>query len=266
MRSIVKVRGVELGRGRPKLCVPITDSKIEDMRTSVKLVRDAPHDLLEWRADFYPGVGDPEVRARPLTLFREELPETPVLFTLRTSPEGGMLETGTEQYVELILAVIESGLADMVDVELSRGDEVLHRLVKAAHEAGVKLVASRHDFTGTPDKEAIIDSLCRMQALGADVVKYAVTPRCERDVLTLLDATLTMREEHNETPVITMSMGPLGAVSRVCGEVFGSCVTFGTAGKPSAPGQLPAGTLASFLKALSADRTDAPSPAGREAP
>ena len=45
-----------------------------------------------------------------------------------------------------------------------------------------------------------------MQSLGADIVKFAVMPQCERDVLTLLDATLTMKEEHSDTPVITMSM------------------------------------------------------------
>ena len=85
---------------------------------------------------------------------------------------------------------------------------------------------------------------------GADIVKYAVTPQCARDVLTLLDATLTMQEEHNETPVITMSMGGQGAVSRVCGSVFGSSITFGTAGNSSAPGQLPADLLSTFINNL----------------
>lgn len=32
-------------------------------------------------------------------------------------------------------------------------------------------------------------------------------------------------------------MGKLGAVSRVSGETFGSCVTFASHGKKSAPGQ-----------------------------
>lgn len=89
-----------------------------------------------------------------------------------------------------------------------------------------------------------------MQDLGADIVKFAVTPRSERDVLRLLDATLAMKEDHNTTPVITMSMGKLGVISRICGEVFGSAVTFGTAGKASAPGQLPANQLSIYLKSL----------------
>ena len=118
------------------------------------------------------------------------------------------------------------------------------------YRVGVKVVASRHDFTATPDKNIIVNNLCLMQSLGADIVKFAVMPQCDRDVLTLLDATLTMKEEHNETPVITMSMSPSGVISRICGQLVGSCVTFGTAGKASAPGQIPANLLSTFLKTL----------------
>ena len=89
--------------------------------------------------------------------------------------------------------------------------------------------------------------------MGADIVKFAVMPHCERDVLRLLDATLVMKEHHPSTPVITMAMGSLGAVSRVAGETFGSAVTFGTAGKSSAPGQIPADRLALILKSLDRD-------------
>ena len=86
--------------------------------------------------------------------------------------------------------------------------------------------------------------------LTADLAKYAVMPQCEQDVLTLLDATLTMKTEHADTPVITMSMGKLGMLSRVCGSFSGSAVTFGTAGRASAPGQLPADLLKTILKNL----------------
>lgn len=150
------------------------------------------------------------------------------------------MEIDTEAYTKTILAVIDSGLIDLVDVELSRGEETMKTIVAAAHRVGVKVVASRHDFTATPDKNIIISNLCLMQSLGADIVKFAVMPQCERDVLTLLDATLTMKEEHSDTPVITMSMSPTGVISRICGQLVGSCVTFGTAGKASAPGQIPA--------------------------
>ena len=240
MGAIVKVRNVKLGDGMPKICIPVTDTNLDDLKKSVNLIRNTPFDLIEWRADFYTG----------MTLFRNALGNIPVLFTIRTSVEGGMMEIDTETYTKTILAVIDSGLIDLVDVELSRGEETMKTIVAAAHRVGVKVVASRHDFTATPDKNIIISNLCLMQSLGADIVKFAVMPQCERDVLTLLDATLTMKEEHSDTPVITMSMSPTGVISRICGQLVGSCVTFGTAGKASAPGQIPANLLSTFLQTL----------------
>ena len=236
MGAIVKVRNVKLGDGMPKICIPVTDTNLNDLKKSVNLIRNTPFDLIEWRADFYDGMEDPEVRIKAMTLFR--------------SVEGGMLEIDTETYTKTILAVIDSGLIDLVDVELSRGEDTMKTIVAAAHRVGVKVVASRHDFTATPDKNIIVNNLCLMQSLGADIVKFAVMPQCDRDVLTLLDATLTMKEEHNETPVITMSMSPSGVISRICGQLVGSCVTFGTVGKASAPGQIPANLLSTFLKTL----------------
>lgn len=251
MSKIVKVKNVKIGEGLPKICIPITDTDLDGINKSIGLIRNSPCDLIEWRADFYPNMTDPEVRIKVMTLLRNNLSHLPVIFTIRTSVEMGMIEIDTNDYINTNLAVIESGLIDIIDVELSRGEAAVRTIVEAAHRVGVKVIASRHNCVATPDKDVIVRNLCQMQDLGADLVKFAVTPQSERDVLTLLDATLTMKEEYNNTPVITMSMGPLGAVSRICGEIFGSAITFGTAGKASAPGQLPAPSLNIFLRSLS---------------
>ena len=213
-------------------------------------MKSAPFDFVEWRADFYQNIENPQVRFQAMAYLRDQLGDTPILFTLRTDSEGGMAGMETEEYIAMNLDVIETGLMDLIDVELSKGDDTMTTLVEAAHRAGMKIIASRHSTTSTPSKETIVSRLCQMQHLGADIAKYAVMPQNERDVLTLLDATLTMREEHKETPVITMSMGRQGIISRVCGSVFGSAITFGTAGKASAPGQLPADLLSSFINSL----------------
>ena len=47
-----------------------------------------------------------------------------------------------------------------------------------------------------------------------------------------------------------MSMSPLGLMSRICGETFGSCVTFGSVLKPSAPGQIQASKLKEVLQII----------------
>lgn len=100
------------------------------------------------------------------------------------------------------------------------------------------LVASFHNFHETPPAEALVARFAAMQAAGADVVKIAVMPQSPRDVLTLLDATLTARETLS-APVISMAMGGYGAVSRLCGWVFGSSVSFAVGEQSSAPGQVP---------------------------
>lgn len=71
--------------------------------------------------------------------------------------------------------------------------------------------------------------------------------------LTLLSATLEAKEVLL-CPVVTMSMGQLGLVSRLCGQQFGSAITFGLAGEASAPGQIDADSLHAVLKLFAEKR------------
>ena len=89
-----------------------------------------------------------------------------------------------------------------------------------------------------------------MQELGADIPKIAVMPQSKRDVLTLLAATEEMVSEYANRPIITMSMAGTGLISRLCGEVFGSALTFGAVGKASAPGQMNALQLREILSMI----------------
>jgi 3-dehydroquinate dehydratase-1 len=101
------------------------------------------------------------------------------------------------------------------------------------------VVASNHDFDATPPAAEIVARLEAMEAAGADVAKIAVMPRSAADVVTLIAATES-RHRVAGIPLITMSMGALGAVTRIGGGTFGSAATFATVGAASAPGQLPA--------------------------
>ena len=123
-------------------------------------------------------------------------------------------------------------------------------MAERAHERGVKVVASSHDFEKTPNVGEMVDRLCRMQRAGADLLKIAVMPKDPGDVLTLLAATWQMRECYASQPVITMAMGGKGVISRMAGEIFGSALTFGSAGKASAPGQVKAEELKGVLRML----------------
>ena len=137
-----------------------------------------------------------------------------------------------------------------MDVEVFTGDDIVKEIVKNAHACGVKVVASNHDFDKTPEKAEIVKRLRKMQELDADIPKIAVMPNCKKDVLTLLSATEEMYTEYADRPIITMSMAGTGVISRLCGEVFGSALTFGAAKKASAPGQMGVEDLKIVLELL----------------
>ena len=158
-----------------------------------------------------------------------------MLFTCRTAAEGGQAAIGDEAYGDLCVAVAQSGTADLIDVEYQRRAAVVGRVIGAAQASGVRVIASNHEFAGTPARDEIIARLVAMQRLGADICKIATMPHSPADVLTLLDATRVMAWEHADRPLITMAMGALGVVSRMSGETFGSAATFGMAGDPPAP-------------------------------
>lgn len=161
-----------------------------------------------------------------------------------------MLELSDEAYFTLYQTIIKEGTLDLLDVELFMDDEPVQAIVELAHTHQIKIVMCNHDFNQTPAKEEIIRRLCAMQAKNADVCKIAVMPQTPADVLTLLEATEEMTRCHANRPIVTMSMGQLGMISRMCGEAMGSAMTFAAAKKASAPGQVPVSELRQILTTL----------------
>lgn len=248
--NTVKVRNIEIGAGIPKICVPIVGVTREEILAAAENIKSTKADVVEWRVDWYEDIFDFTKTEATMQALREVLGEMPILFTFRTSKEGGEKAIETEAYVELNQNAAKTGLVDLVDVEAFTGDDVVKAVVETAHENGVKVIASNHDFHKTPTKEEIVSRLRKMQELGADIPKIAVMPQNKKDVLTLLAATEEMVSEYADRPIITMSMSGTGVISRLCGEVFGSALTFGAVGKVSAPGQMGIEDLTTVLGLL----------------
>ena len=248
--NTVKVRNIEIGAGIPKICVPIVGVTREEILAAAENIKSTKADVVEWRVDWYEDIFDFTKTEATMQALREVLGEMPILFTFRTSKEGGEKAIETEAYVELNQNAAKTGLVDLVDVEAFTGDDVVKAVVEIAHENGVKVIASNHDFHKTPAKEEIVSRLRKMQELGADSPKIAVMPQNKKDVLTLLAATEEMVSEYADRPIITMSMSGTGVISRLCGEVFGSALTFGAVGKVSAPGQMGIEDLTTVLGLL----------------
>ncbi len=249
MNHTAVIRNLVLGEGIPKICVPVMGKYPQEVYASAKNALEQKPDLIEWRADFLENVQDMGAVCAILRELRAMLGDTPLLFTFRTKGEGGEQELALEQYGNLCSAAIQSGCIDALDVELFLKEETVESLLALAHDRGVCVILSNHDFQKTPPAEELFRRLQKMQELGADVAKIAVMPQCKADVLALLTATETAARTL-QIPVITMSMGAQGAVSRLLGECFGSSLTFGMAGRASAPGQIPAGELRDLLEKI----------------
>ncbi|KXT79556.1 type I 3-dehydroquinate dehydratase [Streptococcus panodentis] len=248
MTATVTVGNVTLGEGRPKIIVPIVGRTEDEILEAAAQAKELDCDLIEWRIDFYEKVEEAS-QAAALSHKVKAAIQKPLLVTFRTKKEGGELELSDQSYFDIYREVLHHGAADLLDVELFMPDQPVQETIELAHQKGVKIVMCNHDFDATPSQEEIVRRLSLMEEKHADICKIAVMPNSNQDVLTLLHATAEMKAKATR-PLITMSMGALGMVSRVSGEVFGSAATFGAAKKASAPGQVPVSVLREILDTL----------------
>ena len=272
--------------GLPAVAVSLTGPSLAQARTQARSAIDAGADVLELRVDLLEEAG---ALAAPAPLdaataaaqvleclrgLREAIDTTdgadagsPVLLTCRTAAEGGRAQLDDASYGSLLRSVLD-GLADWaperrpvaIDVEVQRG--CLPQVCAQAHGLGVDVVASFHDFEATPADEVLEEVLARMAREGADLAKVAVWPTSADDVARLLRVCARATAGAGErsglgVPVAAMSMGALGAVSRVA-PAFGSALTFAVVpdeqgqARASAPGQLPIQDVRRCLELLRA--------------
>ncbi|WP_102345090.1 type I 3-dehydroquinate dehydratase [Bacillus sp. Marseille-P3661] len=246
--STLTIKNLTIGKGIPKVIVPLVGKTASDLFEEAKIVNDLNPDVVEWRVDTYEHVEDLDAVQITLKKIRNILTKTLILFTFRTHKEGGNKEISHAYYTQLNEMAISTQNIDLVDVELFNTEEIVTKLVATAKEHGVFVIMSNHDFAKTPPKEEIVSRLIKMHEYGAHIPKIAVMPTSVADVLTLLDATNSMKLKYPDVPIITMSMGGTGVISRLAGELFGSAFTFGAGKAASAPGQIPAADLRTVLE------------------
>lgn len=242
-KQIVRIGTLALGEGMPKVCVPVMGKEARALEKAAAQGDQA--ELIELRLDSV----SPEMRQDVLREACAAVRKAgkPVLATMRTMRDGGAGECDAEKYEALLDMLVRERLCDAVDVELSIGDTAFVRIADRAHAEGIPVVGSYHDFAATPTVKEMAARLQRMAALGADICKIAVMPHSRKDVVALTTACVQADDELAQ-PVIAIAMGTLGAATRICGETMGSCLTFGTAGEASAPGQMDAKVLRQALE------------------
>jgi 3-dehydroquinate dehydratase-1 len=246
----VSVRNKVIGGPDLLICLPIVAEGKPDLLNQAKELKALAPDLLEWRIDSYGHVEDVDKSLQALGELRAIIEDIPLIFTCRINREGGFKQIPQNIRLKLITTAVQSGLLDIVDVELCNEPDFISDVKKAAGSSGTKLILSYHNFDATPDEAFICNKLRQAQELGADIAKVAVMPKGYKDVLTLLSATLKTRSEYLKIPIVTMSMGAEGGVARLVGGLFGTDITFAIGKKASAPGQIPIAVLRQAMTAL----------------
>ena len=246
---MITIKGKEIGAGRPCVCVPVMGREKADIVEEIIALTKSPTDIIEWRVDaFSDYLNFNEVRD-VLQTVAPHLSEKIFLYTFRTKLQGGFGDVTAEQLDDIHDIGAESKVVDLLDLEFFAEEFPVIKIL-SLQEKGVKIVASHHDFEETPERDVMKMLLERMCAGNADIVKIAVMPQDEEDVLSLLAVTNEFYKENPDTPIISMSMGKLGMMSRLCGEIFGSCVTFAANKETSAPGQMSMGKVIEIVDFL----------------
>lgn len=247
----INIGGRPLAGGRvPAICAPLVGRNRAALAAEGAAVAAKKPDLLEWRVDFFERIADTAEVVAAGQAVRQAAGGIPILFTRRSQREGGHpIPLSEPQVLALYEAVAQSGSVDAMDFEMENApaDVAQARALTQAH--GLPLVLSFHDFQKTPAADELVARFAQAHALGADVAKVAVMPQSLADVHRLLGATL-QASESLPIPVISMAMGALGAVSRLCGGVFGSALTFAVGSTASAPGQMPIEDVRTALAVL----------------
>lgn len=180
----------------------------------------------------------------------QRLTGSSLLVTPRLKVEGGeWVEDGAVRFrlFEDLMTEVE-GLA-AVDVELD--SPILADVVAMAHERGIVVVGSSHDFKGTPTMSTFERKFETGKLMGVDYVKFATKLRTEGDFIRLMKFTALCHPQE----VISVGMGEkYGPTSRLLLPFLGSCMTYAYFGeKPLVAGQLECIDMHRRFLELSAD-------------
>lgn len=245
------IKNLTIGAGQPKICVSLTAATNDGLIEQATEAYQSAAEIIEWRVDFFEGLTDQERVLETLSHIRTALKEKVLLFTFRTKEEGGQKELSLADYRVLYETVADSGLVEIADVELVRAEYLGRGFLKKIKEADVKLLMSSHDFQRTPVDGELVMRVGVMKQLGADIGKIALMPHSRKDVLRLMGLSDKLKGLTDDLPLVLISMGELGKLSRIGSEWMDSVLTFGSlAGESSAPGQIPVAHLAEILAVL----------------
>ncbi|WP_122088443.1 type I 3-dehydroquinate dehydratase [Halalkalicoccus subterraneus] len=196
-------------------------------------------DCVEFRMD---------LASEPLTALASYTGDLPLIATNRDENEGG--EAAGERRLGDLGRAAEFDSVAAVDIELAALESGAGEAAATdAREHGASVIASTHDFEGTPSSDEMRGMLERATEYG-DIGKLAVTASDPGDVLSLLSVTDELSSEGRR--VATMAMGEAGRHSRAVAPIYGSRIGYAPVvpENATAPGQYDLATLRELIERL----------------
>lgn len=176
--------------------------------------------------------------------------DLPIIATNRAAWEGGEWDGDDGDRLAALSEATAFDAVGAIDVELeSILDGAADALLETARERDVSVIASSHDFEGTPPRGELVSTLTEAGKY-ADVAKVAVTAESRADTIALLSATEQLA--YHGDRVATMAMGEVGRHTRAVAPVYGSRIGYAPVdpAEATAPGQYDLETLSRLVADL----------------
>ncbi len=223
-----------------KIVVTISGHNDDEINVEIKKAKENINDfdIVEIRGDVFDALNREDHAKNVRYIIDEFKPlNKEIIYTYRTSREGGSGSKTTVEYEALLKAVCEVMDINYIDIEVDSGDKIIASICETARDNNVKCLMSNHDFKKTPDTDEILSVINKMHSFGGDLYKVAYLPQSEEDVDNVTAAVKTARAAYGDR-VIGISMGELGKDTRTAQGEAASVFTYGFISRDAAPGQI----------------------------
>lgn len=159
-----------------------------------------------------------------------------IIATFRTEDEQAMKQT--------LIESMDSG-AGYIDIDINTSVEVRTILVEYAKQKGVKVILSYHNFSETPEKAFLKQTITLMFNDGADFAKVACMANSKDDSKRVVNL------YSDFSNLIAFCMGKNGQITRVVAPFLGAPFTYASLrGVKTAEGQIDAEQLEILLNMM----------------
>lgn len=174
--STVTIRGHQIVSGSADRWVAVTGATREEILTQAKAAAGTGAGMVWWRADCYQDVDYDDCVRDCLSEIRAAIGDIPLVFTFRTLSSGGARTITQLKYIDLIILAASTGDADLIDVDMARGDIDCRYIIEELHAYNTLVMGAGTDGLHKTSPEDFVQMIRRMDKLGADMFTVEKLP------------------------------------------------------------------------------------------